>query len=162
MVENIKKVSERAIVTKIQRICILGSARILREVLSVWTEWLTCVTDAPGAWFASGWCSKKKNTSKDCDRRDNNNNNNNNNNNSSSISCFLGDPELRKSLTGLIYEEETFQEVNSFKFITYSRLEFCDETGNPQSQRSGGICRLTNKRLLFLSQFDEASKCNLV
>ena len=65
-------------------------------------------------------------------------------------------------LTGLIYEEETFQEVNSFKFITYSRLEFCDERGKPQSQRSGGICRLTNKRLLFLSQFGEASKCNLV
>ena len=35
MVENIKKVSERATVTEIQKICMLGSARILRKVLSV-------------------------------------------------------------------------------------------------------------------------------
>ena len=59
MVENIKKVSERATVTDIQKICMLGSARILRKVLSVWTEWLTWVTDAPGAWFAPGWCTKR-------------------------------------------------------------------------------------------------------
>ena len=41
MVENIKKVSEAATVTKIQKICMLGSARIFRKVLSEWTEWLT-------------------------------------------------------------------------------------------------------------------------
>ena len=35
MVENIKKVSERATVTEIRKICMLGSARILRKVLSV-------------------------------------------------------------------------------------------------------------------------------
>ena len=35
MVENIKKVSERATVTEIQKICMLGSARILRKVLSI-------------------------------------------------------------------------------------------------------------------------------
>ena len=35
MVKNIKKVSERATMTDIQKICILGSARILRKVLSV-------------------------------------------------------------------------------------------------------------------------------
>ena len=35
MVENIKKVSERATVTEIQKICMVGSARILRKVLSV-------------------------------------------------------------------------------------------------------------------------------
>ena len=35
MVENIKKVSERATVTEIQKICMLGSAQILRKVLSV-------------------------------------------------------------------------------------------------------------------------------
>ena len=35
MVENIKKVLERATVTKTQNICMLGSARILRKVLSV-------------------------------------------------------------------------------------------------------------------------------
>ena len=35
MVENIKKVSERATMTEIQKICMLASARILREVLSV-------------------------------------------------------------------------------------------------------------------------------
>ena len=32
MVENIKKVSERATVTETQKICLLGSARILRKV----------------------------------------------------------------------------------------------------------------------------------
>ena len=35
MVENIRKVSERATVTEIQKICRLGSARILRKVLRV-------------------------------------------------------------------------------------------------------------------------------
>ena len=35
MVVNIKKVSEKAIVTETQKICMLGSARILRKVLSV-------------------------------------------------------------------------------------------------------------------------------
>ena len=35
MVENIKKVSERATMTEIQKICMLGSARTLRKVLSV-------------------------------------------------------------------------------------------------------------------------------
>ena len=41
MVENIKKVSEKASVTETQNICMLGSAWILRQVLSVWTEWLS-------------------------------------------------------------------------------------------------------------------------
>ena len=35
MVENIKKVSQRATMTEIQKICMLGSGRILRKVLSV-------------------------------------------------------------------------------------------------------------------------------
>ena len=35
MVENIKKVSESATVTETQKICLLGSARILRKVLTV-------------------------------------------------------------------------------------------------------------------------------
>ena len=35
MVENVKKVSERATMTEIQKICMLGSAQILRKVLSV-------------------------------------------------------------------------------------------------------------------------------
>ena len=35
MIENIKKVSERATVTEFQKICMLRSARILRKVLSV-------------------------------------------------------------------------------------------------------------------------------
>ena len=56
IVENIKKVSERATVTEKQKICILGSTRILRKVLRVWTEWLTWVT---GAWFAPGWSTKR-------------------------------------------------------------------------------------------------------
>ena len=53
IVENIKKVSESATVTETQKICLLGSAQILRKVLTVWTEWLTWVTDAPGAWFTT-------------------------------------------------------------------------------------------------------------
>ena len=35
MVEDIKKVSQIANMTEIQKICMLGSARILRKVLSV-------------------------------------------------------------------------------------------------------------------------------
>ena len=44
---------------EIQKICMLGSARILRKVLSVWTEWLTWVTDALGAWFVPSWCTNR-------------------------------------------------------------------------------------------------------
>ena len=39
-VENIKGVSERAIVTETQNMSMLGSARILRKVLNVWSEWM--------------------------------------------------------------------------------------------------------------------------
>ena len=62
MVENRKhlKLSKRATVTETQKICVLGSAWILRRMLSVWTEWLTWVADAPGAWFVHGWCTKRK------------------------------------------------------------------------------------------------------
>ena len=38
MVENIKKVLERATVTDVQKICMLGFARILRKALSVSTK----------------------------------------------------------------------------------------------------------------------------
>ena len=38
MVKNIKKVSETASVTEIQKISMLGSAQILRKVCSVCTE----------------------------------------------------------------------------------------------------------------------------
>ena len=54
MIENMEKVSKSANVTEIQKICMLGSARILRKVLSIGTERLTWVTDALGAWFAPG------------------------------------------------------------------------------------------------------------
>ena len=69
----------------------VGSARIPRKVLSVWTEWLTWVTDALGAWFAPGWCTKRtpaKTVIKDKrDKRDDDNNNNNNNNNNVRFIC---------------------------------------------------------------------------
>ena len=35
MVENIEKVTKRATVTEILKICMLGSARIFRKVLSI-------------------------------------------------------------------------------------------------------------------------------
>ena len=35
MIENIKRVSERATVTETQKICMLGSAQVLRKVLSL-------------------------------------------------------------------------------------------------------------------------------
>ncbi|XP_068751474.1 uncharacterized protein [Montipora capricornis] len=54
-------------------------------------------------------------------------------------------------LAGLIYEGETFQSLNNFAFMNYTHLRFCDESGNALSQRSGGICLQTDKRLLLLS-----------
>lgn len=57
----------------------------------------------------------------------------------------------RDLLAGLIYEGEIFQALNNFTFMNYTHLQFCDESGVTVSQRSGGICLLTNKRLLFLS-----------
>ena len=55
-------------------------------------------------------------------------------------------------LAGLIYEGEIFQALNNFTFMKYTHLQFCDESALATvSQRSGGICLLTNKRVLFLS-----------
>lgn len=54
-------------------------------------------------------------------------------------------------LAGLIYEGEIFQALNHFTFMNYTHLQFCDEYAQTVNQRSGGICLLTNKRLLFLS-----------
>ena len=59
MVEDIKRVSERANVTETQKISMLGSARILRKVLNVWSEWMTYVSDALGTWYAPGWWTKR-------------------------------------------------------------------------------------------------------
>ena len=36
-----------------------GNARILRRMFSVWSQLLTWVADAPGAWFVPGWCTKR-------------------------------------------------------------------------------------------------------
>ena len=49
MVDNIKKVKERAAVTEIQKICLLVSTRILGTVHSVLTDFFTQVTDATAA-----------------------------------------------------------------------------------------------------------------
>ena len=49
MVDNIKKVKERAAVTEIQKICVLVSTRILRKVHSILTDFFTQVTDATAA-----------------------------------------------------------------------------------------------------------------
>ncbi|XP_068708598.1 uncharacterized protein [Montipora foliosa] len=54
-------------------------------------------------------------------------------------------------LAGLTYEGESFQSWNNFTVMNYTHLRFCDENGNTLSQRSGGICLQTNKRLLFVS-----------
>ena len=98
MIENIKKVSERATWQIFKRSAYWdlreSSERCLVYEQNDWLEKL--MLQAHGLSPADA----QKNTSKDCYRRDNNNNNNNNNNNinnSSSILCFLGDPELRKS-----------------------------------------------------------------
>ena len=49
MVDNIKKVKERAAVTEIQKICVLVSMRILGKVHSILTDFFTQVTDATAA-----------------------------------------------------------------------------------------------------------------
>lgn len=57
----------------------------------------------------------------------------------------------RDLLAGLIYEGEIFQALNNFTFMNYTHLQFMDEHAKTVNQRSGGICLLTNKRVLFLS-----------
>ena len=54
-------------------------------------------------------------------------------------------------LSGLIYEGEIFQTSSNFTYMNYSRLQLLDEVAKPVNQRCGGICILTNKRILFLS-----------
>ena len=99
MIENIKKVSERATWQIFKRSAYWdlreSSERCLVYEQNDWLEKLMLQV------YGLSLADAQKNTSKDCYGRDNNNNNNNNNdnniNNSSSILCFLGDPELRKS-----------------------------------------------------------------
>ncbi|PFX27434.1 uncharacterized protein LOC111327567 isoform X1 [Stylophora pistillata] len=62
-----------------------------------------------------------------------------------------GNMSYKDLLAGLIYEGEMFQAMNQFTFMNYTYLQFCDENAHPISKRSGGICLLTNKRVLFLS-----------
>ncbi|XP_020630362.1 uncharacterized protein LOC110067378 isoform X2 [Orbicella faveolata] len=62
-----------------------------------------------------------------------------------------GNMSYKDLLAGLIYEGEIFQALNHFTFMTYKHLQFCDEHAKTVNQRSGGICLLTNKRILFLS-----------
>ena len=63
-------------------------------------------------------------------------------------------------LAGLIFEGESFQALNNFTFMNYTNVQFCDDAGTPVSQRSGGICLLTNKRILFLSSQLTVGKYN--
>ena len=57
----------------------------------------------------------------------------------------------KELLAGLTNEGEIFQTLNKFTFMNYTHLRFSDENGTTISQRSGGTCLMTNKRLLFLS-----------
>ena len=57
----------------------------------------------------------------------------------------------KELLTGLIYEGETIQAMNNFSFLNYTHLRFCGEDEKSLTNRCGGICLLTDKRLLFLS-----------
>ena len=75
MVENIKKVSERATMTEIQKICMLGSARILKKGSQCMNRMID-LCDWRSRCMVCARLMHKKNTSKDCDNRDNNNNNN--------------------------------------------------------------------------------------
>ena len=63
----------------------------------------------------------------------------------------LNQMSYKDLLTGLIYEGETIQAMNNFSFLNYTHLRFCGEDGNFLTKRCGGICLLTDKRLLFLS-----------
>ena len=79
-----------------------------------------------------------------------------------SSSRFLsqGNMSYKDLLAGLIFEGESFQALNNFTFMNYTNVQFCDDAGTPVSQRSGGICLLTNKRILFLSSQLTVGKYN--
>ncbi|KAK2558184.1 hypothetical protein P5673_019299 [Acropora cervicornis] len=62
-----------------------------------------------------------------------------------------GNMSYKDLLTGLIYEGEIFQTSGNFSYMNYAHLQFLDEVAQPVNQRCGGICILTNKRILFLS-----------
>lgn len=62
-----------------------------------------------------------------------------------------GNMSYKDLLTGLIYEGEIFQTSGNFSYMNYTHLQFLDEVAKPVNQRCGGICILTNKRILFLS-----------
>ena len=70
-----------------------------------------------------------------------------------------GSLNYKELSAGLINEGEAIQASNNFSFMKYSYLRFSDVHGNTVSQRSAGICLLTNKRLLFLSSELAAGEC---
>ncbi|KAK2552405.1 hypothetical protein P5673_026487 [Acropora cervicornis] len=73
----------------------------------------------------------------------------------------LNQMSYKDLLTGLIYEGETIQAMNNFSFLNYTHLRFCDEDRDFLTNRCGGICLLTDKRLLFLSsQLNNAASLN--
>lgn len=54
-------------------------------------------------------------------------------------------------LLGLMYEGETFQGYNQFSHLLYSHLVFANEHNATTSQKTAGVCLITNQRLLLLS-----------
>jgi len=54
-------------------------------------------------------------------------------------------------LGGLLYSGETVIQYNQFQHLQFSSLIMSDECNATISQRPGGICLLTDKRLLLLS-----------
>ena len=55
--------------TEIQKICVLGSARILRKVPQCMNRMID-LSDLCSRYMICAWLTYKKNTSKDCDKRD--------------------------------------------------------------------------------------------
>jgi hypothetical protein len=62
-------------------------------------------------------------------------------------------------LGGLLYKGERVVQYNQFKFLQYNHIVLADENNAPSSQKHGGICLLTDKRLLLLSS--QLNQCKL-
>ncbi|KAK3732812.1 hypothetical protein QZH41_017718 [Actinostola sp. cb2023] len=62
-----------------------------------------------------------------------------------------GSMSYAELLGGLLYSGETVIQYNQFQHLQFSSLIMSDECNATISQRPGGICLLTDKRLLLLS-----------
>lgn len=78
------------------------------------------------------------------------------------VTTWKGGLSYSEMLSGLLYKGERVVQHNQFQFLQYNNIVLCDESNNHISQKPGGICLLTDKRILLMSSQMNQCKSNQI